>query len=135
MSLERQCARCCDSLSRLCHALVDSPSKPRAFWLLTRIADFLLKVHSGEWHTYHPLRQRVYFRQLAAEIAGALHGDLAGAIPEELRTECDTAMREFLLQLQAARHYPGKHEQNHGPAPTGAGMLVPPTHSSRGECE
>ncbi|MCL4176911.1 MAG: hypothetical protein KJ072_04080 [Verrucomicrobia bacterium] len=110
MRLERQCARCCDSLSLLCHALVDSPARTRALWLLTRVADFLLKVHSGEWKTYHPLRQRVFFRQLAADIAGALHGDLAGSVPDPLRTECETVIREFLTELQAARHYPGKHE-------------------------
>jgi hypothetical protein len=111
MRLERQCARCCDSLSLLCHALVDSPDRTRALWLLTRVADFLLKVYNGEWGTYHPLRQRVFFRQLAADIAGALHGDLAGSVPEPLRTECETVIREFLKELQAARHYPGKHER------------------------
>lgn len=46
---------------RLGHALLDLPAQPRALWLLTRVADFLLKVHTGEWETYHPLRQRVYF--------------------------------------------------------------------------
>jgi len=111
MSLERQCTRCCDSLLRLSHALLDSPSQPRALWLLTRVADFLLKVRTGEWDTYHPLRQRVYFRQLAAEIAAAVNGELGGTIPVALSAECDSSIREFLKGLQAVRHFPEKPDR------------------------
>jgi hypothetical protein len=116
MSLERQCTRCCDSLLRLSHALLDSPAQPRALWLLTRVADFLLKVRTGEWDKYHPLRQRVYFRQLAAEIAAAVNGELGGTIPLALSAECDTSILEFLKGLQAVRHFPEKPDRAAGVA-------------------
>jgi hypothetical protein len=95
-------------LKRLGHALLDCSIQPRALWLLSRVADFLLKVNNGEWDTYHPLRQRVYFRQLAAEIAEALGGELGGSIPPTLSSECETSIREFLRELQAVRHFPEK---------------------------
>jgi hypothetical protein len=98
-------------LKRLAHALLDSPVQPRALWLLSRVADFLLKVNSGEWESYHPLRQRVYFRQLAAEIATTLAGELGGAIPAALSAECEASIREFLRELQAVRHFPEKTDR------------------------
>jgi hypothetical protein len=118
---------------RLSHALLDSPSQPQALWLLTRVADFLLKVRTGEWDTYHPLRQRVYFRQLAAEIAAAVNGELLGSISPALSAECDNSIRDLLRGLQAVRHFPEKPDRAVGVSgegsrgvawPTGAGADV-----------
>jgi hypothetical protein len=119
-------------LSRLCHLLVDAPSKPQAFWLLTRVADFLLKVYNGEWDGYHPLRQRFYFRQLANDLA-AVRNDIAASVPPETLSECDASVRAFLKALQSARHFPGRFHGEEivtSPAPTTTTPPPNPVHAS-----